>query len=177
MVVLPGSSPSSCPTSCFTPSVSFPSGENSSFSAASWKSEWLANHSLTLRQSNIPAMISSRLPRRCLWTCLCPALTSRPGFPNRGLAAGLGFTWDNAVGGVGGGERKGGWGGWSSDWPPTICPGEAWRRPAPAHADGCSLTPSPAAPGICPPKPSGAGTWWIPAGARRPRPQQPRPPF
>lgn len=55
-------------------------------------------------------------------------------------------------------------------------PARLWRRPAPAHADGRSLTPSPAARGICPPEPSGAGTWWVPAGAPPPAPPQPRPP-
>lgn len=43
---------------------------------------------------------------------------------------------------------------------------------APAHADGCSLTQSPAARGICPPKQSNAEALWIPAGAV---PYQPRP--
>lgn len=44
----------------------------------------------------------------------------------------------------------------------------AWPRvllSAPAHADGRSLTQSPAARGICPPKQSNAEALWVPAGA------------
>lgn len=54
---------------------------------------------------------------------------------------------------------------WQYGWPRALLS-------APAHADGCSLTQSPAARGICPPKQSNAEALWIPAGAV---PYQPRP--